>query len=48
VRVANRLVKIQKAFLWGGIGDEAKFCLVKWNWICTPLHSGGLEVHNFI
>jgi hypothetical protein len=48
VRVANRLDKIQKAFLWGGFGDEAKFHLVKWNRICTPLHSGGLGVHNFI
>jgi hypothetical protein len=48
VRVANRLDKIQKAFLWGGIGDEAKFHLVKWNMNCTPLHSGGLGVHNFI
>jgi hypothetical protein len=32
----------------GGIGDEAKFHLVKWNRICTPLHSGGLGVYNFI
>jgi hypothetical protein len=48
VRVANRLDKIQKAFLWGGIGDEAKFHLVKWNRICTPLSSGGLGVHSFI
>jgi hypothetical protein len=28
VRVANRLDKIQKDFLWGDIGDEAKFHLV--------------------
>jgi len=48
VRVANRLDNIQKAFLWGGIGDEAKFHLVKCNRICTPLHSGGFGVHNFI
>jgi hypothetical protein len=48
VKVANRLDKIHKAFLWGGIGDEAKFHLMKWNRICTPLHSGGLGVHNFI
>jgi hypothetical protein len=48
MRVANRLDKIQKDFLWGGIGDEAKFCLVNWNKICTPLHVGGLGVHNFI
>jgi hypothetical protein len=46
LRVANRLEKIQRDFLWGGIGDEAKFHLVKWNRICTPLHSGGLGVHN--
>jgi hypothetical protein len=48
VRVANRLDNIRKAFLWGGIEDEAKFHLVKWNRICTSLHSGGLGVHNFI
>jgi hypothetical protein len=28
VKVANRLDKIQKDFLWGGIGDESKFHLV--------------------
>jgi hypothetical protein len=39
---------VQRDFLWGGIGDEAKFHLVNWNRICTPLHSGGLGVHNFI
>jgi hypothetical protein len=48
VRVANRLDKIQKDFLLGGIGDEAKFHLVNWNKICTPLHAGGLGAHNFI
>jgi hypothetical protein len=48
VRVANRLNKIRKDFLWGGIGDEAKFHLVIWNKICTPLHAGGLGAHNFI
>jgi hypothetical protein len=47
VRVANHLAKIQKAFLLDGFGDEAKFHLVKWNRICTTLHSGGLGVHNF-
>jgi hypothetical protein len=46
--VANRLDKIQKDFLWDGIGDEAKFHLVNWNKICTPLHAGGLGVYNFI
>jgi len=48
VKVANRLDNIQKAFLLGGIGDEAKFHLAKWSRICTPSHSGELKVHNFI
>jgi hypothetical protein len=48
MRVANRLDKIQKDFLWVGTGDDAKFHLVNWNKICTPLHAGGLGVHNFI
>jgi hypothetical protein len=48
MRVANRLDKIQKDFLWGCNGDEAKFHLVNWNKICIPLHAGGLGVHNFI
>jgi hypothetical protein len=48
VGVTNRLDKLQRDFLWGGIGDEAKFHLVNWNRICTPLQSGGLGVHNFI
>jgi len=48
VGVANRLDKLQGDFLWGGIGDEENFHLVNWNRICSPLHSGGLGVHNFI
>jgi hypothetical protein len=37
VDVANRPNKLQRDFLWGGIEDEAKFHLVNWNRICTPL-----------
>jgi len=48
VRVANRLDKIQNDFLWGDIGDEAKFHLVNWYKLCTSLHAGGLGAHNFI
>jgi hypothetical protein len=48
VGVANRLDKLQRNLLWGGIEDEAKFHLVNWNRICTPIKSGGLGVHNFI
>jgi len=48
VGVANRLDKLQRNLLWGGIEDEAKFHLVNWNRICTPIKSGGLGVQNFI
>jgi hypothetical protein len=48
VGVLNRLNKLQRDFLWGGIGDEYKFHLVNWNKIFTSLYSGGLGVHNFV
>ena len=40
--VANQIVKLQWNFIWGGLGDEPKFHLVKWATICTPLSLGGL------
>jgi hypothetical protein len=30
VSVANRLEKLQRDFLWGGLNEEPKFHLVKW------------------
>ena len=42
--MANRIVKLQRKFLWGGLGDEPKFHLVKWAIVCTPLSSGGLGI----
>jgi hypothetical protein len=33
--VANRLEKLQRDFLWGGVGDEFKFHLVNWSKVCT-------------
>jgi hypothetical protein len=47
-RVANRLEKLQRDFLWGGIGDEFKFHLVNWPTICSSKASGGLGVKNMI
>jgi hypothetical protein len=45
--VASRLEKLQRDFLWGGIGDEFKFHLV-WFTICSSKVSRGLGVRNMI
>jgi hypothetical protein len=42
--VANRLEKLQRDFLWGGLHEEPKFHLVKWAQICSPMRNGGLGI----
>lgn len=44
--IASRIEKLQRDFLWGGLGDEFKFHLVGWDRVCTPLRDGGLGVRN--
>jgi hypothetical protein len=46
--VANRIEKIQRDFLWGGMGDENKLHLVSWNQVCHPLRIGGLGIRNVL
>jgi hypothetical protein len=41
VGVANRLEKLQRDFLWEGIGDKFKFHLVNWSTNCSSKVSGG-------
>ena len=41
VSVAWRIEKLQRDFLWGGLGDEFKYHLVKWKIVCAPVKSGG-------
>jgi hypothetical protein len=49
VSMAQRLERLQRDFLWSGIGDEVKFhLLVNWHTICTPTKEGGLGVRNLI
>jgi hypothetical protein len=48
--VANRIEKVQRDFLWGGMGGEPKMHLVNWNQVCHPIQEGSLGirvVHKF-
>ncbi|KAG2700502.1 hypothetical protein I3760_06G000400 [Carya illinoinensis] len=47
VGVANRIEKLFRDFLWGGLGEENKIPLVNWKKVCCPLDVGGLGVRNF-
>ena len=42
--MVNRIVKLKWNFIWGGLGDEPKFHLVKWANVCTPLSLSGLGI----
>jgi len=44
--VANRIEKLQRDFLWGGIGEEFKYHLVRWDKVCSPISEGGLGFRN--
>ena len=46
VGVAQRLEKIQRDFLWSGLGEEFKYHLVSWPKIFNPICSGGLAIRN--
>jgi hypothetical protein len=48
VSVANRIEKIQRDFLWVGMGDEPKMHLVNWDQVCRPLSAGGLGIWNVL
>jgi hypothetical protein len=47
-KVAKRIEKIQRNFLWGSTEDVDKFHLVKWEVVCSPFSSGGLGIKNLI
>jgi hypothetical protein len=44
--VANYIEKLQRDFLWGGIGEEIKYHLVSWSKVCSPISKGGLGIQN--
>ena len=48
MNVAQRIEKIQRDFLWSGMGEEFKYHLVSWDQVCEPLCYGGLGVRNLL
>jgi hypothetical protein len=44
--VANRFEKLQRDFLLGGIGEEFKYHLVRWDKVCYSISEGGLGIRN--
>jgi exonuclease III len=48
VGVAHRIEKIQRDFLWGGLGEDFKYHLVSWDRVCTPLYYGGLGIRRLL
>jgi hypothetical protein len=44
--VNRRMEKLQREFLWGGMGDAHKFPLVNWKTVCQPVQCGGLGIKN--
>jgi hypothetical protein len=48
VKVANCIKKLQRDFLWGGVGEEFKYHLVKWSKVCSSLSEGGLSLRKLM
>ena len=48
VKVANRIEKLERDFLWGGVEDEFKYHLVKWSKVCSPISVGGLGLRKLV
>ncbi|XP_028246783.1 uncharacterized protein LOC114424118 [Glycine soja] len=43
-KVQDKLVRIQRRFLWGGDQDQVKITWVKWDTVCLPKEVGGLGI----
>jgi hypothetical protein len=46
--VANCIEKLQCDFLWGKLGEEFKYHLVRWSMVYSPISVGGLGVRNLL
>jgi hypothetical protein len=45
-KVWKEVVKIQRAFLWGGLSRRNKVCWVKWDDVCKPKKEAGLGIRD--
>jgi hypothetical protein len=46
--VGVRIEKLQRDLLWGEIGDEFKYHLVKWLKVCIQVSKGGLGIRKMV
>jgi len=46
--MAKHIEKLQRDFLWGGLGVEFKYHLVSWSKVCSPISEGDLDIKNLI
>lgn len=46
VKVLKNIVRIQREFLWGGVGGGRKINWVKWSLVCQPKENEGLGVRD--
>lgn len=46
--VAKRIERLQRNFLWGGMGEEFKHHLVGWDTVCSPVEGDGLGAHKLV
>jgi hypothetical protein len=44
--VATCIEKLNRDFLWGGLGEVFKYHLVSWSKVCSPISEGGLGIWN--
>ena len=48
MNIARCIEKLQRDFVWIGLGDEFKYHLVKSKIICVPVQNGGLGVRDLV